>query len=260
MRKDMIAIDGSKQSQIPELEFVEKFWTDRWESVAAEARNNQIIQRDEYKIISPYLDKLPRGAAIVDGGCGLGEWTILLGENGFDAHGLDISKTTCARLQEKFPEYHFECCDIRKTNYANDSFDFYFSWGAFEHFEEGLNPCFKEAHRILKPGRHLAVTVPYYNARLLAKDRDVQNDNNTQNQRFYQWRLTAAELRAEFEKAGFMLVEEHLIHKHVGASRCAHGLGLNEGSILHAIVAGLARRLLSATYLSHMIIGVGVKQ
>jgi ubiquinone/menaquinone biosynthesis C-methylase UbiE len=85
--------------------------------------------------------------------------------------GLDISKATIERLSEIFPDHNFIVGDIRSTGFDDESFDAYFSWGTFEHFEIGLGPCFKEANRILKKGGYLFVSVPFQNGRHLRKDR-----------------------------------------------------------------------------------------
>ena len=52
------------------------------------------------------LSQLPRGSLILDGGCGMGEWTVFLAQQGFDVTGLDISEATIARLGTWFPHVH----------------------------------------------------------------------------------------------------------------------------------------------------------
>src|SRR5262249_17010217 len=121
--------------------------------------------------MKPYLDRLPKGSRLLDGGCGTGEWTLYFQQKGFDVCGLDISRTTVEKLKSYFPDSRFVVGDIRKTDFPDNTFDAYYSWGAFEHFEIGLGPCLDEAYRVLKPGGWLFISVPLHNGRLVRKER-----------------------------------------------------------------------------------------
>jgi SAM-dependent methyltransferase len=160
----------------------------------------------------PFLDRLAPASRILDGGCGMGEWTAFLANRGFTLVGVDISEHTVRRLKEWFPHLEFVRADLRGTSFESQSFDAYFSWGTFEHFESGLGGCLAEAHRLIKPGGWLFVSVPFHNWRLILRDSralerwDPEFDPRTgyrQPHRFYQWRLTKAELRRELELHGF---------------------------------------------------------
>jgi len=41
-----------------------------------------------------YLEKLPVGCRMLDGGCGLGDWTLYLAEKGYQVTGIDLSRST----------------------------------------------------------------------------------------------------------------------------------------------------------------------
>ena len=224
MRKDFI--DGRQFHGLAEPDFVEKYWTDVWRQQGA--RKDllaKIPTKPEYKVMAPVLDSLPQGARIVDGGCGLGDWIVHFQERGFDALGLDISRETIAILNERFPDASFAVGDIRAMDAEDASADVYFSWGVFEHFEEGLGPCIREAFRVLKPGGHLYITVPFDNLRMAIKaalssvgkvaEPDLER-------RFYQWRLTRAELAAELSREGFEVLEVKPLHKRQGVLRSLH--------------------------------------
>ena len=152
--------------------------------------------------MAPYLAQLPKGARILDGGCGLGDWTLCLARQGFSVAGLDLSRQTVAQLKSRFPEAEFVDGDIRRTVFSDNSFDAYFSWGVFEHFEAGLQDCVREAYRIVKPGGWLFITVPMDNLRLAmlaATNSSIPVPEGRQ--RFYQWRLTRPELQRELAGA-----------------------------------------------------------
>ena len=121
------------------------------------------------RIIRPFCEAVPAQPRILDGGCGLGEWTVFLGQQGFDVVGLDLSAEVVDRLKVRFPATQFVRGDIRHTGFEAESFDACFSWGAFEHFENGIGDCLDEAHRVLRPGGWLFISVPFDNWRHIVR-------------------------------------------------------------------------------------------
>ncbi|NJL70853.1 MAG: class I SAM-dependent methyltransferase, partial [Candidatus Competibacteraceae bacterium] len=152
-----------------------------------------------------YFDRLPPKARLLDGGCGLGEFVVHLTRKGFLTIGLDISRKTVEELRRLFPDMSFEAGDIRATGLPDSSVDGYFSWGTFEHFEAGLEPCMTEALRILQPGGLLFITVPFDNLRHALRAASDWRGTATPPvlpARFYQWRLTRGELRDTLARCG----------------------------------------------------------
>lgn len=75
MKKDYIPVSIAELS-LPETAFVERFWTEKWnERELTASLAEKIERREEYKLMQPYLASLPPGNPILDGGCGIGEWT-----------------------------------------------------------------------------------------------------------------------------------------------------------------------------------------
>jgi len=269
MKKDYIPAHNT-QSVTNETEFVERYWTQIWDGhTIRDSKRAKIEKREEFKIMNQYVSKLPPKSHILDGDCGLGEWTVYWTSRGFDTVGLDISQAVIERLKQRFPNHRFVVGDIRNTKFESEYFDAYFSWGAFEHFEEGLGPCFREANRILKKGGYLFVSVPFQNNRHLRRDKrklwlwDENFDRRkgyTSQMRFYQWRLTKPELAREFELNGFRALRVEAIAKREGLRRALkHDLGLEPGSKVHRIAQILLYPFVPKSYVAHMIIGVGKK-
>lgn len=245
-----------------EEEKLDKHWTQNWDSIGNQRRAQWKIRLGpEYRVLKKFAPKLHHGlgpARVLDGGCGLGEWCLLLKDLGFEPYGLDISTSTIEMLKSTFPKMHFVRDDIRTTSFPDNYFDLYISWGTFEHFENGLNDCFAEALRIIKPGGKLIITVPFYNNRLKAIDagRSISQPENTE---FYQWRLEKEELLQEFEKGGFICEHSEPIYTHEGLSRhLHHRYGLPYGR-LNKYTSMALSVFAPANYFAHMLIGVGTK-
>ncbi len=260
MRKDYFA--DTVGSDADETAFVERYWTAVWEREGGPKGAIENIPRQaEFKAMAPYLAKLPQGARLLDGGCGLGDWTLYFCRNGYPTLGLDLSQATIARLKELFPEAEFAAGDIRDTGLEEASFDGYFSWGVFEHFEDGLQPCIREAYRLLKPGGYLFVSVPFDNLRhrlraALGRRRAAPRNAT----RFYQWRLTQRELRDELRQGGFEVLDVKPIHKRQGILRnLHHEFGLPYGWTLTKGLSVLLNPFVPAPLIAHMLLAVARK-
>lgn len=270
MRKDYVVVGKGEVADLEE-DFVERFWTRHWDSVAKTPNVGTVGRSDEYRAMLPYLERLPPGSQMLDGGCGMGAWTVFLSSQGFNVVGLDISERTITRLKELLPRHRFVCGDIRRTSFHDGSFDAYLSWGTFEHFENGLGECVREARRVLKPGGLLFVSVPHQNWRHILRDsRALHKWDSTydpthgyrQPQRFYQWRLTRPELHRELELGGFRVLEIKRIGKRHGVYRWLQWdfRLFREGTTLFKLVQLAFSLVMPAGFISHMILAVAEKR
>lgn len=254
-----------------ETDFVKEHWTHVWnQSDFGKGAREQVERRTEFEIMAPILKSLPQGARILDGGCGLGAWTLGLSSMGYKVTGMDLSEKTILKLKEMFPGEQFEAGDLRATRFSDDEFDAYFSWGVFEHFEAGLGACLNEAHRIVKKNGHLFISVPFHNRRLWRRDHMplgavepdyIQGRGYAKSMRFYQWRLTEQELRRELEMHGFTVQSVMPIHKEVGVHRMlVTDYGISANSMLHNVLLKLLSPVLPSSYIANMVMAVGVKK
>jgi len=262
MRKDYMPSNAATGHD--ETAFIEDYWTRVWER---EGGPNSLIEniptKGEYKIMSPYLSRLPDGARLLDGGCGLGDWTVYFSRNGNPTVGLDLSRSTIDKLHSLFPDVEFVAGDIRDTGFEEASFEGYFSWGVFEHFEQGMQPCIAEAYRLLKPGGLLFISVPFDNLRHALRASGAskkQHQANKDGMRFYQWRMTRGELRQELMLGGFDVEVVETIHKRQGILRSLHHeFGLPyEWTLTKGLSVALLPFVPSAL-VAHMILAVARK-
>jgi SAM-dependent methyltransferase len=266
MKKDYLPLTPDEHGAT-ELAIVERQWTTIWEEQPKQwaARVAKIAQREEYWLMAPYLDRLGAGARILDGGCGLGEWTVFLAARGYELYSIDVARQTLALLRRQFPQQRFLCADIRRLCFGPGFFDGYFSWGVFEHFEDGLGGCIAEAWRVLRPGGYLFVSVPFQNWRHIVRDTrsaphvesSARAKGGAAAMRFYQWRLTMSELEQELVMRGFRLMHIRPISMREGVSRAlTHELRLRAGSFVHKVAARLLAPLLPKRGFAHMIMAV----
>ena len=266
MQKDYYLV-RSELTAADELARIDAFWTSVWadrDMQAQPAAREAIEASDEYRVIAPYLRQLPKGARILDGGCGMGQWCLYLDGRGFQPRGVDISAATINRLCEEFPDGDWAVEDINNLECADATYDAYLSWGTFEHFEAGLRPPIVEAFRVLKPGGYLFISVPQDSLRMMpgryfTKWPAVLPADEGE-QVFYQWRLTKAELAFELGCGGFEVADIQAISKQEGVGRLFRMLTgrAPDGPLSARAVKALAMAL-PGGLVGHMVLAIARK-
>jgi SAM-dependent methyltransferase len=207
-----------------------------------------------------YVDRLPRGARIVDGGCGLGEYVVYFHNRGFSTLGVDLSEKTISALRARFPAIGFVAGDIRALDLPSESVDAYLSWGVFEHFEAGPGACIAEARRVLKPDGLLFLTVPFDNVRHAVRGAFERVRSPLPGARFYQWRFTRAELARELTVGGFRVEYLQPISKREGLLRSLHfDFGMPFGWVATRALARMLHPAIPGGLIAHMLMAVARK-
>ena len=243
-----------------EADFVEKYWTKIWESEGnIKYGLDRVRRQDELSVMRKYMD--PKvGQRILDAGCGLGDWVLFFEQEKHAVTGLDISRSTIHQLNDKFPDSSFQIGDVRGTHFPNETFDVSYSWGVFEHFEDGPSDCLREAFRILKPGGLLFASVPFDNWRISTKSTFAKPVDNYESQRFYQYRFSREEWARAMSKAGFHVEALVPIHKRQGVLRCLHHeFKLPFEWTLTRGLSVLLAPFIPGSWIAHMLLGVGRK-
>lgn len=139
-----------------------EYWNARWSRqeltrAIADARRHPIL-RDRF------LRYSPAGGRILEAGCGLGQWVAVLRAAGRCVIGLDYDVSTLHQTHAT-PGYRTLPLlggDVRQFPFGDETFDSCISLGVAEHFIDGPLPMLREAHRVLRSGGYLLISVPYF--------------------------------------------------------------------------------------------------
>jgi len=105
------------------------------------------VSRESFRAALPDLS----GKKLLDMGCGEGSDCRYYQDQGADATGIDASQELITKAQERYPDISFAYSVMEQLQFAEAEFDVVVSKYALMTSEE-LEPIFKEAHRVLKPG------------------------------------------------------------------------------------------------------------
>lgn len=134
-------------------------WDELWRR-----RKRLYVYRDVLKVAESFLGGL-EGKSILEVGCGRGATLLEFARRGANVVGLDYS-TEALAICEKLKmsngiagKAFFVNADASKIPFPSDSFDFVFSVGLIEHFQDP-RAILAEQHRVLRSNGYLLVKVP----------------------------------------------------------------------------------------------------
>ena len=146
---------------------------------------------------------LPRGARVLDVGCGRGVLLSALADRGLEVHGVELNEAATRgadpRAQIRIAEH------LRDAGYEAGSFSKVIVWHVLEHLRDPRGTL-EEAARILAPGGELVVSLPNFSslqARLAGPGWFHLDPPR------HLFHFPAEALRLLFEQTGFEVVSEH---------------------------------------------------
>jgi SAM-dependent methyltransferase len=157
------------------------------------------------------LDKLfaahiPRGARVLDAGCGRSLFTEIRGEWPFTIVAADVDHDLLKSRKDHFPDVRWLAAGAHPLPFRDAAFDVVFAGELIEHLSEPRQ-ALAEFARVLKPGGTLILTTP--NRRRLANrvdrsDRPYSPDHLSE--------LSYDEVVALFQETGFKVVHRSGLH------------------------------------------------
>lgn len=127
--------------------------------------------RKVYRTLVPDV----KNATVLDIGCGDGSDCQFYKEQGaFSVTGLDASKELLAIAKNKYANINFQYGEFTMLPFATETFDYMFSKYALQTAAE-LEPIFKEAYRVLKPGGSFMFLVAHPIRQMYEKKKSGKN-------------------------------------------------------------------------------------
>lgn len=131
-----------------------------WENIY----KKNIFNKNEKPIFSYFFSKSYwYSKKILEIGCGNGRWLVWLAQKGAEVYGIDYCKNAIKLAKKNFRINNvcgiLKVEDARNLSFKDEEFDFVFSLGVIEHFNETII-ALKEHYRVLKKGGIVFVTVP----------------------------------------------------------------------------------------------------
>jgi SAM-dependent methyltransferase len=180
----------------------EDFWTEHWgghtvDELLAVARVSPLT--------TLITGALPPAGLVLEAGCGLGQYVILLRERGWRAAGVDSSVEVLVACRRVAP-VPLAASDLRALAIRSGALAAYISLGVVEHDPAGPDAILAEASRVLAPAGTLVISVPYFNGvRRIGAPwiRRRQASLSRRGGTFYQYAFSRRELLAALRRHGF---------------------------------------------------------
>lgn len=128
-----------------------------WEAVPADAVPEELALR-----LSFLLANVPRGATVLDLGCGAGEFSAALAKAGAEVIAVDVAGEALRRARERVPGLDARLWRDGESLPVEDcAVDVVWAGEVIEHVAD-VTPWLSEVRRVLRPGGTLLVTTPHH--------------------------------------------------------------------------------------------------
>ena len=107
---------------------------------------------EDVQLLQELVQRLPRGAKVLDAGCGAGVPVTKFLSGFFEVIGVDFAKAQIQLARQLVPQAQFVCQDMTELAFSDQSFDAICSYYAIIHIpRQEHHRLFLNLHRILKP-------------------------------------------------------------------------------------------------------------
>ena len=180
----------------------QEFWSEHWGHHPVE----ELLTIARRSPLTTLITRaLPKTGAILEAGCGTGQYVLLLRERGWRVAGADWvvePLVTCRRVAA----VPLAAMKLEELAIRDGALAAYISLGAVEHDERGPDAILAEARRALAPGGTMVISVPYVNGVRRLTSPWLRRRNRAVRDRggkFYQFVFTRGDLQAALLRHGF---------------------------------------------------------
>ena len=153
-----------------------------------------------------FASLLPRGARVLDAGCGSGQKAKFFHERGARVLGIDFSEKLLEIARRTAPDAHFRLLDLRDVGTLADEFDGVFAQASLLHIPKAeAGAVIAGMASRLKPQGLLYIAVKAQRPGHPEEEIVTENDYGYDYERFFSY-YTIDELRAHVEASGLSVV------------------------------------------------------
>ncbi|MDG6226124.1 MAG: class I SAM-dependent methyltransferase [Candidatus Thermoplasmatota archaeon] len=167
------------------------------------------------------LPDLPKGARVLEIGCGTGNITLQALERGYDVTGIDLSRTAVQTARERASSRGFtpdlDVMDILMDDLPENEYDAVFLHHVLgSMWEEERSEAVKRSRFALRNGGDISFIDFSMNDMRFGKGQEVEKDTFLKGTGFIQHFFTEGEVRSLFSDMQIMRVEEINWEQNVG--------------------------------------------
>ncbi len=176
-----------------------------YNAIAARYLTTRTERSEDVRLLDDLIVRLPKGARVLDAGCGAGVPVTRILSRHFEVTGVDFAQQQIEMARQLVPTGEFICRDIVDLDLPDEFFDAICSYYAIIHIpRQEHERLLRGFHRMLKPGG-LALLC------LGANDIEEEFEEDYHGSPMYWSHYDAETNLALLERAGFRIILSRLV-------------------------------------------------